>query len=334
MMKLPRKLPYVPANARAVFLILLGAALCSCENQTNMPQASSYRASLTPTERANPRIERVLTSARQLDLTGVSRDINNLTDPPGEQERDCSGFETNVLPTPPRTNFDNTPFEPISSRPSSDRRPIRLWATNYYTPVYHTAEGGVPLKKKNESPIQYQGRTVSLPHRRWCMAAMEGSVSIRMPDGTTKTYNYSGVGSMQTDCTGYFRGKHRATGRVKFMEVDNAWGYGVRNYSLIPYRTIAVDPRVIPYGSVVFIPDAVGKEITLSDGTSFTHDGYFFAGDTGGAIKNNQIDVFTGNNRNPDLDFVRSTSSGTFNAQVVSDPEVVAHLERLHRIRY
>lgn len=295
--------------------------------------ASSYGAGLTPTERANPRIERVVTSAQNLDLTSVAKNINDLTDPPGDEERDCSGFETNVLPTPPRTNHDNTPFERITAD-SGNRTPIRLWATNYYTPVYYSDDGGVPLKKKNESPIQYKGQTVSLPHRRWCMAAMEGSVSIRMADGTTKTYNYSGVGSMQTDCTGYFRGRHRATGRVKFMEVDNAWGYGVRRYSLIPYRTIAVDPKVIPYGSVVFIPEAVGQEITLADGTTFTHDGYFFAADTGGAIKNRHIDVFTGNNRNPEFSFVRSTASATFNAQIVNDPEVKAHMERIHRVRY
>jgi 3D (Asp-Asp-Asp) domain-containing protein len=155
-----------------------------------------------------------------------------------------------------------------------------------------------------------------------------------MSNGITKTYNYSGVGNMQTDCTPYFRGQHRATGRVKFSEVKSAWGLGVRNYSLIPYRTVAVDPNVIPYGSVVHIPDAVGKEVTLADGTSFIHDGYFFAGDTGGAIQNNHIDVFTGNNSHSDLSFIRSTSSATFNAEIVHDPELQANLERLHRHDY
>ena len=43
---------------------------------------------------------------------------------------------------------------------------------------------------------------------------------------------------------------------------------------LIPYRTIAVDPGVIPYGSTVVID---GQE--------------YIAHDTGGAIKNNRIDI-------------------------------------------
>lgn len=295
--------------------------------------ASTYTSQLSPSERRNPHLSSIVDSARNMDLGGVSNGLGQLTNPPGNGP--CNGamdFDTTVLPASPRSTADNTPFERMSSNAS--RRPIRLWATNYYTPVYNGEENAVPLKQKNEKVINYKGKTVGLSHKRWCMAAMEGSVSIRMHDGVTKTFNYSGVGSMQTDCTIYFRGKHRATGRVKFKQVESAWGQGVRNYSLIPYRTIAVDPKVIPYGTVIFIKDAVGKEITLSDGTTFTHDGYFFAGDTGGAIKNKHIDVFTGNNKNPNLDFIKSTSSGRFDAEIVNDPELMAKMEELHRRKY
>lgn len=51
--------------------------------------------------------------------------------------------------------------------------------------------------------------------------------------------------------------------------------YGASGIELIPYRSIAVDPSVIPLGATVCID---GEE--------------YFAHDTGGAIKGNRIDVY------------------------------------------
>jgi 3D (Asp-Asp-Asp) domain-containing protein len=47
-------------------------------------------------------------------------------------------------------------------------------------------------------------------------------------------------------------------------------------------RTIAVDPKLIPYGSIVYIQDY----------------GYFIAEDCGGDIKSNRIDIFTASHEN------------------------------------
>ena len=47
-----------------------------------------------------------------------------------------------------------------------------------------------------------------------------------------------------------------------------------------PYRTIAVDPKVIPYGSIVYIPE---------------YKALFRAEDTGSAIKGKRIDIFLPN---------------------------------------
>ena len=47
-------------------------------------------------------------------------------------------------------------------------------------------------------------------------------------------------------------------------------------------RTIAVDPKLIPYGSIVYIQDY----------------GYFIAEDCGGDIKQNRIDIFTASHEN------------------------------------
>jgi 3D (Asp-Asp-Asp) domain-containing protein len=59
---------------------------------------------------------------------------------------------------------------------------------------------------------------------------------------------------------------------------------------LQPMRTVAVDPRVFPRHSVLFIKETVG--LKMPDGS--THDGYWYASDVGGAIKGARIDLFTG----------------------------------------
>lgn len=61
----------------------------------------------------------------------------------------------------------------------------------------------------------------------------------------------------------------------------------------IAMRTVAVDPRVIPRRTRLFIRETVGMR--LADGTR--HDGYWYASDTGGAIKGQKVDLFTGHGR-------------------------------------
>ena len=61
----------------------------------------------------------------------------------------------------------------------------------------------------------------------------------------------------------------------------------------IPMRTRAVDPRYIPRRTRLSIPETVGMR--RPDGT--VHDGYWYASDTGGAIKGQKIDLYTGHGR-------------------------------------
>lgn len=64
---------------------------------------------------------------------------------------------------------------------------------------------------------------------------------------------------------------------------------GIRGYKLTDLKSIAVDPRIIPIGSVVYIPQA---ENVVIDGKR--HNGLFYAHDIGSAVKGKHIDVFLG----------------------------------------
>lgn len=77
--------------------------------------------------------------------------------------------------------------------------------------------------------------------------------------------------------------------RYRICGPEAPYGYGIDEIPLVPFRSVAVDPEVVPMGSLLFIPAAIGA--ILPDGA--VHDGYFHAVDVGDAIKNQRIDVFT-----------------------------------------
>jgi 3D (Asp-Asp-Asp) domain-containing protein len=57
-----------------------------------------------------------------------------------------------------------------------------------------------------------------------------------------------------------------------------------------PMRTVAIDRALVTRGAILFIKETVG--LLLPGGG--VHDGYWYASDTGGAIKGQRIDLFTG----------------------------------------
>lgn len=61
----------------------------------------------------------------------------------------------------------------------------------------------------------------------------------------------------------------------------------------VAMRTVATDPRVIPRRTRLFIRETVGMR--MPDGS--LHDGYWYASDTGGAVKGAKVDLYTGQGR-------------------------------------
>ena len=201
-----------------------------------------------------------------------------------------------------------------------------LWATYYYLPEQIDGLGNYILRDLKSLEL---GPRMTLI--QWCTAAMEGSVRIVFKNGEAKTFNYAGVSSDHTvDCSSVFRFD---VSKTKFREASGAFGDGVGNYILAPYRTLATDNLKIIPGTVLYIPKARGAKIILNNGREIIHDGYFFAGDKGGAIKENHVDVFIGTHQSaPFFSWIKSNQNKTFEAYVVSDLKVISDLQNLHHI--
>jgi 3D (Asp-Asp-Asp) domain-containing protein len=168
----------------------------------------------------------------------------------------------------------------LKGEPKVSRKPLGRFAITFYCLVDEADGRFVGLPR--EVPIRdIYGQTIALVSQEYKRKAdIEGSG--KLWDG--RVINYAG----------------RAADGIRYRVVEGAqWGLGAANaeriskvepYKLVPHRTVAVDPKKIPLGSVLFIPRARG--IRLPNGTD--HDGYFLAHDVGGAIKGKRLDFFVG----------------------------------------
>jgi hypothetical protein len=206
---------------------------------------------------------------------------------------------------------------------------ITLWATQYYVYKADYSSAGFPLKSKDEKTI-----FTKIAICDWCDAAIEGTIFTKDSLGNNLTLNYAGKGkSEQVDCSKckkYSKYKNKGIRYSLWYKAKGLYGDGVNGYILIPYRTIAVDKKVLPIGTVLFIPDAVGIEIVLPNGKKMIHDGYFFSADIGGDIKGNHIDVFTGLFKSKPFQFIKSKSDGIFKAFIIDNKEIKQQLVRMH----
>ncbi len=113
----------------------------------------------------------------------------------------------------------------------------------------------------------------------------EGKELGRFPKTFVERVRVEGTGKLRDGRVINTSGKE---GRFAVVRCPN--GLGVEEYHLLPFRSVACDKAVIPIGTELYVPAAVGAK--LPDGT--VHDGHFWTHDVGGGIQGKHLDFFTG----------------------------------------
>jgi 3D (Asp-Asp-Asp) domain-containing protein len=170
------------------------------------------------------------------------------------------------------------PAQSQAARPQFDHQPKGLVKIGDLKPTFYwvaleEADGAA----RNKQLKDMEGAVLAnVSARFWSAIRLEGTG--RLLDG--RVLNYEGRVTLPD-----------GTKEIRYIVCppEAPYGYGVDKIPLVPFRSVAVDPTVVPMGSKIFIPKAIG--IALPDGS--VHDGYFLAVDIGDAIKNKRIDMFT-----------------------------------------
>ncbi|HET7501837.1 MAG TPA: 3D domain-containing protein [Kofleriaceae bacterium] len=80
-----------------------------------------------------------------------------------------------------------------------------------------------------------------------------------------------------------------------FKVTQAQWGTAGSGRPLQPFRTVAVDPKVVRLGSLLYVPLLEGRTMPgRQPWGGYIHDGCVVADDTGGHIAGNRLDLFVG----------------------------------------
>ena len=91
--------------------------------------------------------------------------------------------------------------------------------------------------------------------------------------------------------------------RWTYLVAEGAqYGLDARGRALVPFRSVAVDPSVVPLGTVVYLPALDGVRLPTGE----THDGLCLAQDTGQGIEGKRVDIFVGFENDEDNTLTRS----------------------------
>lgn len=138
-------------------------------------------------------------------------------------------------------------------------------------------------------PSHNEGRYASCSSPSFVRA---GSQSIKVCPRFRSEVRMQGSGLLQTPQGTYVL---RYTGRVERQNC-NGTVKGAAGRCLMPFFSIAADPRYHRLGDIVYVPEMAGRLVRLPpDNREISHPGYFRVDDVGGAIKGrNRFDFYTG----------------------------------------
>lgn len=136
------------------------------------------------------------------------------------------------------------------------------------------------------------GRTSEVSESSWVeLYTRDGLFMQRVSERLAWALRMEGSGLMSDGRVINYTGKCAYGYGTCFEQLDehvHPFGRGAGQRPLVPFKSVAVDPHLVPIGEPLYIPELDG--LVLPDGS--IHDGCVRADDTGGGIKRRKMDFF------------------------------------------
>lgn len=146
--------------------------------------------------------------------------------------------------------------------------------------------------------------------------SMKGELIAQVSHRFKKALNMEGTGRLVDGRVVNYAG--RVNGEIRYLVSSAPDGYGVGTCRLYPWHSVAVDPKVVALGSVVYIAETEG--MLLPNGE--IHDGIWRAEDVGGGIVGDRVDLFVGDGDRGDvLEKAGITNLKALHVTIVEEPK-------------
>jgi 3D (Asp-Asp-Asp) domain-containing protein len=179
---------------------------------------------------------------------------------------------------------------------SDEPKPIGQFSITFY---YVIGEDEVPAKVRPAAANDNEGQDLAT------IATDPGLVTLYEADHCTPIADVTaefasqlaiqGTGKLHDGRVLNIWGRCKCDRTPCFKVTANQWGTAGSGHPLQPFRTVAVDPKVIKLGSLLYVPLLEGRTMPgRPPWGGYVHDGCVVADDTGGHIDGNRLDLFVG----------------------------------------
>jgi 3D (Asp-Asp-Asp) domain-containing protein len=204
--------------------------------------------------------------------------------------------------TPPRIAVE-------PERPEPPDRPVALGARigSFRFTMYYVAVEPDGPRRRDEAPtlaattalsgapdtLSGEPDKVTSSSRQTTLYLKKGCVPLaKVGRGFGKQLDIQGTGKLRDGRVVNTSGKCKCPHSPCYKEIKAAWAMGAGG-RLTPFRSVAVDTKLIRLGRILYIPELDGM---LMPGNApwggFVHDGCVIAADRGGGIAGRELDFF------------------------------------------